>query len=184
MKLPVRTLKLPIRQGRTYESRLYREQSPLKMRAIPIASVMLASMATTLPLIESEPLLPPLGFMMLLAWRMMRPGLWPVWMGLPLGLFDDIFSGQPFGSAGLIWSLTMLAMELIDTRASWRDYWQDWIIAALMIAAAIILGWKIAGLVHPIPAITVLFPQMLLSVLLFPLVVRLCSWLDRLRLAT
>lgn len=184
MKIPVRAPKLPIGQKRSYESRLYREQSPLKMQVIPIVSVMLASMVTTLPLIESEPILPPLGFMFLLAWRMMRPGIWPVWMGLPLGLFDDIFSGQPFGCAGLLWSLTMLAMELIDTRAAWRDYWQDWVIAAVMIPAVLFLGMKIAGLVHPVPSPTVLIPQMLLSVLLFPLVVRLCSWLDRLRLAT
>jgi rod shape-determining protein MreD len=46
---------------------------------------------------------------------------------------DDIFSGQPFGSAGLLWSLAMLTIEIIDSRAIWRDYIQDWLIAALLI---------------------------------------------------
>ncbi|MCX7267618.1 MAG: hypothetical protein NTU75_03780 [Sphingomonadales bacterium] len=49
MKIPVTAIRLPTRPGREYESRFDREQSLLKMLAIPIASVILASMVTTLP---------------------------------------------------------------------------------------------------------------------------------------
>ena len=154
------------------------------MLAIPIASVMLCSMATTLPFLLAQPLLPPFGLMMLLAWRLMRPGLLPMWAGLPFGLFDDVFSGQPFGSAGLIWSLLMIIIELIDARAIWRDHWQDWVIASVLIASALLLGLFIIGLAYSAPAPAVLLPQIILSILLYPLIVRLCAWMDRWRLAT
>ncbi len=180
---PAKALGLPLRPGREYETRFDREQSPLKMRIAPAASVMLASMVTTLPFIEGQPLLPPLGFMMFLAWRLMRPGIWPQWAGLPLGLFDDVFSGQPFGSAGLLWSLVMLTIELIDARAHWRDHIQDWIIAALLILFVLLGGWFIAGFAHNRPDVFVLMPQILFSVLLFPLAVRLCARVDKWRLA-
>lgn len=184
MKNPVTAIRLPLRPGREYESRFDREPSLLKMLAIPIASVVLASMVTTLPILTTQPILPPLGFLMFLSWRLMRPGLLPVWSGVPFGLMDDIFSGQPFGSAGLLWSLAMLAIEVIDSRAIWRDYLQDWLIASVLIAVVLLGGLWIAGLAHAAPGPAILLPQIILSILLYPLVVRICARLDSWRLAT
>ncbi|WP_295492622.1 rod shape-determining protein MreD [Sphingorhabdus sp. EL138] len=184
MKIPVSAIRLPNRPGREYKSRFDREQSMLRMLAMPIASVILASMVTTLPVFSAGPLLPPFGLLMFLSWRLMRPGLWPIWSGVPFGLMDDLFSGQPFGSAGLLWSLAMLIVEIIDSRAIWRDYLQDWLIAALLIMAVLLGGLWIAGIAHAAPEPMVLFPQIILSILLYPLVVRICARLDRWRLAT
>jgi rod shape-determining protein MreD len=184
VKNPVTAIRLPLRPGREYESRFDREQSLLKMLAIPIASIVLASMVTTLPFLTTQPLLPPFGLLTFLAWRLMRPGLLPLWSGVPFGLIDDIFSGQPFGSAGLLWSLAILVIEIIDARAIWRDYMQDWLIASLLIIAVLLGGLWIAGMAHAVPNPVVLFPQMLLSILLYPLVVRICARLDSWRLAT
>jgi rod shape-determining protein MreD len=184
LKNPVTALKIPLRPGREYKSRLNREQSPLRMFAIPTASVMFGSMITTLPVIEGQALLPPMGLLILIAWRLMRPGLWPMWAGLPFGLFDDMFSGQPFGSAGLLWSLSMLAIELVDVRAMWRDHWQDWFIGGILIMLNLLGGLWFVGLAYTRPEAITLLPQILLSILIFPLVVRFCSWLDRIRLST
>jgi rod shape-determining protein MreD len=184
VKNPVNSIRLPLRPGREYESRFDREPSTLKMLAIPIASIAVGSMATTLPFFTAQPLLPPFGLLMFLAWRLMRPGLLPVWSGVPFGLMDDIFSGQPFGSAGLLWSLAMLTIETIDSRAIWRDYVQDWLIASLLIAAVLSGGLWIVGLAHATPSPVVLLPQIMLSILLYPLVVRICARLDSWRLAT
>jgi len=184
VKIPVSAIRLPNRPGREYKSRFDREQSMLRMLAMPIASVILASMVTTLPVFSAGPLLPPFGLLMFLSWRLMRPGLWPIWSGVPFGLMDDLFSGQPFGSAGLLWSLAMLIVEIIDSRAIWRDYLQDWLIAALLITAVLLGGLWIAGIAHAAPEPMVLFPQIILSILLYPLVVRICARLDRWRLAT
>ena len=184
MKIPVTTIRLPTRPVREYESRFDREQSLLKMLAIPIASVAIASMITALPIFTKEPLLPPLGLLMFLSWRLMRPGLLPVWSGVPFGLMDDVFSGQPFGSAGLLWSLAILVIEIIDARAIWRDHLQDWFIAAILIAAVLLGGLWIAGMAHAAPDPAVLIPQIILSILLYPLAVRICARLDSWRLAT
>lgn len=184
MKIPVTAIRLPTRPAREYESRFDREQSMLKMLAIPIASVALASMITALPIFTDEPLLPPFGLLMFLSWRLMRPGLLPVWSGVPFGLMDDLFSGQPFGSAGLLWSLAMLIIEIIDSRAIWRDHIQDWLIAAILIAAVLLGGLWIAGMAHAAPEPIVLLPQIILSILLYPLAVRICARLDSWRLAT
>lgn len=184
MKSPVPAIRLPLRPGREYESRFDREPSTLKMLAIPIASIIVGSMVTTLPFFTAQPLLPPFGLLMFLSWRLMRPGLLPVWSGVPFGLMDDIFSGQPFGSAGLLWSIAMLIIEIIDSRAIWRDHLQDWIIASLLIMAVLLGGLWIAGLAHAASSPFVLLPQIILSILLYPLVVRICARLDSWRLAT
>jgi len=183
VKNPVTAIRLPLRPGREYESRFDREQSMLKMLAIPIASIVVCSMITTLPVLTTQPILPPFGFLMFLAWRLMRPGLLPVWSGVPFGLIDDIFSGQPFGSAGLLWSLAILTIEFIDSRAIWRDHFQDWLIASLLIAAALLGGLWFAALAHAAPGAIVLLPQIWLSILLYPLIVRICARLDSWRLA-
>ena len=184
MKNPLTPLKRKRGSRRLYQSRLNREQSPTKMTAIPVISVLAASLVATFPIITSQPLLPPLGLMVLLAWRMMRPGIWPMWAGLPFGLFDDMFNGQPFGSSALIWSLAMIAMEMADSWAIWRDYWQDWLIAGAIIIVSILAGLWFVSLAYTAPGATVLLPQIVISILLFPLVVRLCAKLDSWRLAT
>ncbi len=173
----------PKAKRRRYRSRLYRRRSPLKANAVPIATVLAASLITTLPILPSLPLLPPLGLMMLIAWRQLRPGLWPLWIGAPLGLFDDLFSGQPLGSAVFLWSAAMIALSVIDERTSYRDYWLDWLIAALVLISALIGGMLIVGLVHEPAGLEPLLPQMMLTVFGFPVVARCVSAFDRWRLS-
>ena len=170
--------------GREYESRIDREQSPARMLMVPILSVMAGSMLTSaLPLVAGVPLLPPFGLLILLAWRLMRPGMWPAWIGLPLGLFDDLYNGQPFGSSALVWSACMIMIELLDLRGVWRDYLRDWLIAAVLIMLALLAGLGISGLAHPAPEVRIIVPQIILSLLLYPLAVRLCARLDSWRLS-
>ena len=101
-------------------------------------------MVTALPIITDHPILPPLGLLVLLAWRLIRPGFWPVWIGFPLGLVDDIFSGQPIGSAVFLWSTIFVVLDTLDRKAIQRDYWQDWFIASIAIAFVVIGGMLIA----------------------------------------
>ena len=46
-----------------------RVHSPLLARAVPWLTVALASIMQTMPVIAAAPVVPPLGFMFLLAWR-------------------------------------------------------------------------------------------------------------------
>lgn len=166
-----------------YGSRINRTQSPLRASSVPWLSIMLGSLLPVLLLADVMPLVPPLGLLMLLAWRMVRPGLLPLWAGAPLGAFDDLFSGQPFGSAVLLWSLALIAIELIESRFPWRGFWQDWFtggLAALLVwlAALLLSGAKVTP-----ELLVVAMPQALLLVLLYPILARMVASLDKFRLA-
>ena len=162
--------------------RINRAPSPILSRGVPWASVMLLSLVPFAPLVVSAPIMPPLAFMALLAWRMLRPGMLPVWAGAPLGAFDDLYSGQPFGSAVLLWSCAMLVMELVDIRLRWRGFVQDWALAAALIAAFLVLATLIANLTGGAAPVRMILPQIALAVVVHPLVTRLVAALDRLRL--
>jgi len=165
-----------------YRTRLKREPSALRKAAVPIASVLMGSLTPLVPLISSAPVLPPFGLMVLIAWQVLRPGLWPVWAGVPFGIFDDIFSGQPVGSAVLMWSVILIAIDLIDQRYIWRNYWQDWFIAAVSIILALAGGLAINNFLASDMRLSVLYPQMILAIFTFPLVLRLVARLDHIRL--
>ncbi len=169
--------------ARAPRSRLDREPSNFRREAVPIGSTMLASMVPVLPFIALAPSMPPFGFMMLLAWRSLHRTLWPVWMAVPLGFFDDVFSGQPMGSAVLLWTLAFLAIELFDRRMVWRDFWQEWGMASALIAVMLIGGLIIANATGGDTGVVVIVPQILFSALLFPLITRLCRMLDRWRVS-
>ncbi len=167
--------------ARGYEPRLNRAASRWALIGIPAASVMLGSMTVLIPQISLYPLLPPFGLLILLAWRMIVRDLWPVWAALPLGLFDDIFSGQPLGSAMLLWTLVFLVLDIFDRWMMWRDFRQDWVIAGTLIAVVLLLGLAIANGSGGDTGVAVLLPQIAVSILMFPLMVRLCAKLDVLR---
>ncbi|MFN4112384.1 MAG: rod shape-determining protein MreD [Sphingomonadaceae bacterium] len=165
-----------------YGSRINRTHSPVLAIAVPWATIMAASLVQTLPVASAVPLVPPLGFLMLLCWRLVRPGLLPVWAGFPLGLFDDLFSGQPFGSAIALWSLALLLIELIEYRLPWREFPLDWLLSCAVLIGYIVLAALFSGARIEGPGLVALGPQLLLSSLLYPIVARMVSWLDRLRL--
>lgn len=165
-----------------FGSKINRDHSPLLAYSVPWISVLLFSLTPMLPIIAPAPVMPPLSYMIMLAWRLMRPGLLPLWAGLPLGAVDDLFSGQPFGSGILLFSLTLLAADFLDVRFPWRGFWQDWMIATLMVAAYLASAAVFSGAELKTPLLTALGPQLLLSVLAFPIIARMVSLLDRLRL--
>ena len=172
----------PSRNRGAFAKRINQAHSPVLARSIPWLSVLLGSLLPQWLAIASAPLLPPLGYLILLSWRQLRPGLLPVWAGLPLGLFDDLFSGQPFGSAILLWSVTLLLMEIVELRFPWRSFVIDWVSASGIIVLYLVacLGLANAGGGHA----TVIFimPQLILSILVYPLTGRLVGWLDQIRL--
>lgn len=162
--------------------RINRASSPWLAIAVPWAAVMLASTIQTLPLIAAAPILPPLGFLFLIAWRQLRPGLFPVWAGLPLGAFDDLFSGQPFGSGILLWSAAMIAMEVIEERFPWRNFLMDWVVSSGFIAVYLVAMLLFANLSGGATPLRMLPLQLLLSVPAFPIVGRFVAWCDESRL--
>ena len=122
------------------------------------------------------------GLVVLICWQLLRPGIWPVWAGVPFGMFDDIMSGQPVGSAVLLWSIILIALDLIEQRYIWRNYWQDWFIAALCLIFGLAGGLAINNFLVSDTRLSVLYPQMILAIFTYPLVLRLVARLDHIRL--
>ena len=164
-------------------TRLGATPSRWRMEGTPIASVCIASALPSLvPVIVQSPSLPPVGLMVLLSWRLLHHELWPLWIGAPLGLFDDLMSGAPIGTGMFLWSAIMIGIEMVDARLFWRDYWHDWLIAiiacALFLCGGVVLSW-LSGSHAPIRLI---LPQLLWSALFYPLIVRIIAGIDRWRM--
>lgn len=166
-----------------FTRRINRAPSRTLATLVPWLTVALASLMPLSPVIASAPVLPPLAFMLLVGWRLLRPGLLPLWAGAPLGLFDDLYSGQPFGSGILLWSLAMIGMELIDEWLRWRGFWQDWLVATVVIAAYLLLAHVVAAIAGGTLDPALIVPQLLISFIAFPLLTRVIAILDLLRLA-
>jgi rod shape-determining protein MreD len=156
----------------------FREAMPYgSARLLPWTSVMAGSLVAALPFGDTLPLLPPLGLLVMLAWRLLAPLSLRVWAPALLGLFDDLVSGQPIGSAMLLWALSFFLVEALDARSGVRDFWQNWAIAAVAIALCLAGGRLVAT---PIGAHvdTVLLVQIIVSILLFPLAAWTVAWID------
>jgi len=172
----------PSARADQFGRKINRDHSPVLIYGIPWLSVLLASLTPILPIIAPAPIVPPLAYMMILAWRLLRPGLLPMWAGFPLGLFDDLLSGQPLGSSILLFTTTLVALDLLEMRFPWRGFLQDWLVSCVFIAAFLFISAFISGASISLLQLGLIGPQMLLSALLFPIIVRIASVLDRLRL--
>lgn len=149
---------------------------------VPAASVVVASLFSALPIVSTSGWHPEFGYLVLLAWRLLRSDPWPAWWAAPLGLVNDLFTGQPIGFSIALWSATMLALDLIDRRTMWRDYWIEWILAAVFLFLHDWFEWQLAALVGARVPFTAVLPSIVIAVLTFPAVAWLVSRLDRWRL--
>ena len=158
-------------------------QGPARFAMLaPAASVVVASLLAALPIVSTSGWYPDLGFLMLIAWRLLRADPWPAWWAAPLGLINDLFTGYPIGFSIVLWSATMLALDLIDRRTMWRDYWVEWVLAAVLISIDEWLQWRVARAVDAAPQFTRMIPQLIISVCVFPLVAWIVSRIDAWRL--
>lgn len=155
---------------------------PARLWLVPVASTIAGSAIGLLPVIASAPMLPSFGLLMALAWRILRPEMWPAWVALPLGMVDDLINGAPLGTAGTLWTIAFLGLDFADGRPMWRDYWLDWGLASLAILFCGLGDWAISGFVGGAARFATWMPLAGVSVILFPAAVWLTARLDRWRL--
>ncbi|MFC3097751.1 rod shape-determining protein MreD [Alteraurantiacibacter palmitatis] len=165
-----------------YGKKINRDHSPALVYGVPCVTIMLGSLFPLLPVIAPAPIMPPMGLMVLLAWRLLRPGLLPLWVGFPFGLFDDLFSGQPLGSGIMLFSLALIALDLLELRLPWRNFWQNWLTGAVVLTVYLLLAAIVSGADFRLAHFGLLLPQLLLAILLFPIISSLIVLLDRGRL--
>jgi rod shape-determining protein MreD len=159
-------------------------QGPKRLAVfVPAASVVAASFLAALPIISQSGWYPDFGFLVLISWRLLRSDPWPGWWAAPMGLANDLLSGFPIGLSVALWSGTMLALDLVDRRTMWRDYWIEWGLATVLIAINEWLQWRVAAIGGARVPIQAMVPPLALSVCVFPLSAWVISRIDRWRLS-
>ena len=159
---------------------LYRE---FRRRFVPVVSTVLAILFGLFPLVVTSPLLPDLGFLVLITWRLLRPEIWMPTVALGFGIFDDLVSGNPLGQSMALWTIVFLLFDLAETRISYKDFWTDWLFATAAIILQTAGAWYIARLMHSPTDFLLFLPQLGIAILIYPLVARLILRLDRWRLS-
>jgi rod shape-determining protein MreD len=158
-------------------------RAPLRPLLVPIVSTLAGSAMILAPMVSSAPQMPPFGLLMLLSWRLLRPEMWPAWIALPLGLYDDMLTGHFLGTSMGLWTIAFLAFDWIDHHVVWRDYWMEWIIAATSIAIIQAATWAFSQTPGANGTLLSAVPETMVAILVFPAMVRLTALLDRWRLA-
>ena len=168
-----------VRAALTGRTRIGREPAPYAPY-VPAATVIVATLLSALPIISMSGWFPDFGYLAFISWRLLRANPWPPWWAAPLGLINDLFTGYPIGLSVLLWSATMLALDLIDRRTMWRDYWIEWIVASVLLAIDQWLQWRIAALTGASVPFWRMVPPLLISICVFPVsawvVARVDGW--------
>jgi len=99
-----------------------------------------------------------------------------------MGLVNDLFTGLPIGFSVALWTATMLALDLVDRRTMWRDYWIEWVLAAMLIAIDEWLQWRVAAMTGARVPLVAMAPPLVISICVFPLSAWLVSRIDHWRL--
>ncbi len=148
----------------------------------PAASVVIASLLAALPIVSLSGWWPDFGFLVLIAWRLLRADAIPAWWAAPLGLFNDLVLGLPVGFSVALWTAALLALDLVDRRTMWRDYWVEWALAALLILAYESAEWRVAQLMGASLPFGRIIPPLLISIFTFPIAAWAVSRIDHWRL--
>ena len=148
----------------------------------PAISVMIASLLVVLPIISMNGWFPNFGFLVLLAWRLLRADAFPTWWAAPLGLFNDLVIGSPIGLSVAVWTAAMLALDIADRRTQWRGYWLEWIIAGVLLLGEEAAEWRVAQIMGASMPFHTVVPPLLISILAFPIAAWIVARIDRWRL--
>jgi rod shape-determining protein MreD len=114
---------------------------------------------------------------------LLRSDVWPIWVGLPLGLIDDLYSGHPIGTAPFAWTMTLIALALLDRRVVYRSWWFEWLVGTLALGFVVLVSALLARAGDIAEIVELVAPQWALSALLLPLFVKMTATTDRWRLS-
>jgi rod shape-determining protein MreD len=149
---------------------------------IPAISVLAAALLQMVPAVSLTGWFPDFGYLVFIAWRLLRADPWPAWWAAPLGLANDLITGGPIGLSVALWTATMIVLDLIDRRTMWRDYWIEWALAAVLLTAAESLDWWAAGAAGAVAPYNSIVEPLLIAVFAFPIAAFIVSRIDRWRL--
>lgn len=149
---------------------------------VPAVSVVAGSALSLLPIVAETGWAPDFGFLVLIGWRLLRADAWPAWWAAPLGFANDLITGSPVGQSIALWSAVMLMLDLADRRTLWRDYWIEWLLAAVLVTLSEWFEWRVAAWSGARVPVAAMIPPVLVSIVAFPMVGGVVGALDRWRL--
>jgi len=150
--------------------------------SIPTVSVLVATLLSVFPIVSNHGWWPDAGLLMLIAWRLLRADAWPAWVAAPLGLIHDLLTGAPIGLAVALWPAFMLALDVIDRRTMWRDYWIEWVLAAIFVGLFVVAQWQVAAWDGAAVRFASVAPAILVGIVCFPIAAFIAARLDRWRM--
>jgi rod shape-determining protein MreD len=131
------------------------------------------------PMVASLPFLPPSACCAARLAADARRFAFAIWAAGAAGIFRRPGFGQPLGGDAAVDDLRFRHRRA-RPRLVWRDFWQDWLIAAGAIGFCLIAGRLIAAPIRRACRHRAADADDHLG-MLFPLVSRFCAWLDRKR---
>ena len=81
-----------------------------------------------------------------------------------------------------LWPAFMLALDVIDRRTMWRDYWIEWVLAAIFIGLFVVAQWQVAAWDGAPVHFASVAPAILVGIVCFPIAAFVAGRLDRWRL--
>jgi rod shape-determining protein MreD len=154
-----------------------------RRRFVPLVTTILAILFGLFPLVVTSALMPDIGFLVLLTWRLLRPEVWVPSAALGFGLLDDLVSGHPIGQSMALWTTIFLVLDFVEHRLHYKDFWFDWLYAVLAIVFHTAGAWYIGVVMGSPSPFTQMLPQLVVTILAYPMMARLILGLDRWRLA-
>jgi rod shape-determining protein MreD len=170
-----------VRAALTGRTRIGRDPAPYAPY-VPAATVVAAALLAALPIISTSGWYPDFSYLVFISWRLLRADPWPAWWAAPLGLINDLFTGYPVGLSVALWSATMLVLDLIDRRTMWRDYWVEWVLAAVLLTIDQWLQWRIAAATGARLPFWRMLPGLVIAICVFPVSAWIVSRVDHWRL--
>ena len=153
---------------------------------LPALSVLLAVFATAVPWglpADATFILPLVMVMMIFCWRALPGTVLPPYLAMLLGLLTDVISGGPLGFWALMSLIAATAGGLAPSLNDGQDRRRLWLVWGLVAALIAVLGWLIGSLyvLRWIDWWPIAFGA-LVSIALFPVVLRGVLWIRRGRL--
>ena len=153
-----------------------------RRKFVPVGTTIIASLLVLLPFVVNAAYVPDLGYLVFMSWRLLRPEMWTARTSLPLGLLNDLVAGHPLGQSMALWTITLLILDFVETRAVFRDFWMDWLLASVLILFNTFGGWFVALMMGSRTSVVILWPQLAFSILAYPVIARMIVLFDRWRL--
>lgn len=149
------------------------------VRTVPALTVFASTLLMALPAPLAWGVIPQVPLLFVLIWASLAPRLMPAPLALVLGVLADLVTGLPLGINAFLFPAAVVAVRIAESRTEVRSLFLDWFFAAVVVLCANIVAWQMLAFTgRPGPLLPML-AQAVLTILAWPLVVRIAARIQR-----